>query len=104
MAPIFQPGPVTLSLSDTTGPEPPDTLIAFPGHSQITLLWSCCQEQDLLNYRLYRKVETGGYDTLWTKEIYPPDTSYVDTTAISGQRYGHAVTAVNTNRYKTADR
>lgn len=97
VTPILNSVSISFLSSDTISPAPPTNLTAEAGHSTIVLSWDANSEPDLSKYRIYRGLKSRDYDPTWTKEVPKSETSYVDTSALSGITYYYAVSAVDSN-------
>ena len=93
--------------------EPSDTVSAHPGiklsltppmnlryrnnDGRITLLWEDMRpwENNLLGYKVYRKVNNGTYTALANDSIRPEKNFYIDSLATSGNSYSYAVTDID---------
>lgn len=88
---------ITFSTLDTIPPVSPSGVVTVAGHAQVTIWWQPNPEQDIWKYRLYRRLENQTVDSSWTREILPPDTSFIDTSAVTRKKYFYTLTAVDFN-------
>lgn len=82
---------------DTVGPAQPRDLAAVPGHAQVVLGWVPNEETDLLGYELYRGLQSGAYDSAWTKQVPLTRTTHADSSAEWGTTYFYALSAVDSS-------
>ncbi len=90
------PGSEEISLipRDLTPPAPPQGLVAIPIALGIELSWQRNIEPDLLGYFVYRRDRKGG-EARRLNEAPLETPIYLDETAILGDAYEYAVTAVD---------
>jgi subtilase family serine protease len=93
---VNQPGPWMASAHFTVRvdepPAPPTGLTAVPGDARVTLAWDAHPEPDVVAYRVYRSLVTGGpYDALAT--VATP--SFLDAAVVNGTTYFYVVTALD---------
>ncbi len=75
--------------SDTTAPAAPRNLGALNGAGSVALNWSDNGESDLAGYRVYRRQEGVGYESIATVR----SSKYTDTSVRGGQTYYYRVKA-----------
>ena len=85
---------VRLEYFDITPPEAPRFLTAIGQPEGILLKWMAKSEKGFAGYHVYRRTGTGGEFKRLNPELLRTN-SWVDTTAVKGQGYEYAVSAVD---------
>src|SRR5690606_21592884 len=77
--------------------DPPMNLRYRNNDGRITLLWDDMRpwENNLLGYKVYRKVNNGVFTNLANDSIRPEKNFYIDSLATSGNSYTYAVTDID---------
>jgi hypothetical protein len=89
-----QPGPwmasAHFSVAFDHPPAAPTGLVATPGDARVTLAWNPSPEPDVIGYRVYRSLVSGGPYAAIADTTSP---AHVDLTVTNGVTYFYAVTA-----------
>jgi len=88
---------IQFSPFDTIPPMPPAALTAIPDHAGVILKWQPGIGQDLLEYKLYRRMQGSLYDNNW-KVIIPKNIlAYTDTSVEINKTYYYVLTAFDSS-------
>ncbi|MBN1997143.1 right-handed parallel beta-helix repeat-containing protein [candidate division KSB1 bacterium] len=79
--------------ADNMAPSPPQRFQAAAGRSQVDLTWKPSTDKDVLQYHLYRSMESGVSNHSRTFIIPGDQTSCTDTSAVTGTRYYYSIAA-----------
>jgi fibronectin type 3 domain-containing protein len=81
--------------ADVTAPMPPTELTAVPGDNKVTLHWTAGEDSDIAGYQVWRAATATDEPAMIATGIAADATSYVDPTALNGNRYYYALTATD---------
>ncbi|MGK0456778.1 MAG: hypothetical protein ACJAUA_001085 [Zhongshania aliphaticivorans] len=83
-------------------PTAPSGLTATPGNSLVNLDWDENIEDNLVSYRVYRKVDPESYSTTPLAVVSHPSTEFTDSSTENDTTYYYVVTAVDSNSNESA--
>lgn len=96
-SPILNEVNIFYTSCDTIAPAPPRNLLAEAGHSRIALSWNANLESDLMSYKIYRSPIYGDFSSGLLTTVLKPDTTFIDTSAVTGINYYYVIAAVDSN-------
>ncbi|MGE5682757.1 MAG: right-handed parallel beta-helix repeat-containing protein, partial [Bacillota bacterium] len=97
ISPILKSVTINYLPADTIPPLVPSGLTAKSGHSSNSINWERNPEKDLAFYVIYRGKTSRQYDPGWRKVVSYYKTSFIDSSAVSGNKYYYVITSLDSS-------